>query len=45
MLKQAGQALPAVVALQGALAARGIAAGTPARSLDALLAQLSLEEA
>ena len=45
MLKQAGQALPAVVALQGALAARGIAAGTPARSLEALLAQLSLEEA
>lgn len=45
MLKQAGQALPAVVALQGALAARGIAAGAPARSLDALLAQLSLEEA
>lgn len=45
MLKQAGQALPAVVALQGALASRGIAAGTPARSLDALLAQLSLEEA
>ncbi len=44
-LKQAGQALPAVVALQGALAARGIAAGTPARSLEALLAQLSLEEA
>ena len=44
-LKQAGQPLPAVVALQGALAARGIAAGTPARSLDALLAQLSLEEA
>jgi len=44
-LKQAGQPLPAVVALQGALAARGIAAGAPARSLDALLAQLSLEEA
>ena len=44
-LKQAGQPLPAVVALQDALAARGIAAGTPARSLDALLAQLSLEEA
>ena len=44
-LRQAGQPLPAVVALQGALAARGIAAGTPARSLDALLAQLSLEEA
>jgi len=44
-LKLAGQPLPAVVALQGALAARGIAAGTPARSLDALLAQLSLEEA
>lgn len=44
-LKQAGQPLPAVVALQGALAARGIATGTPARSLDALLAQLSLEEA
>jgi len=44
-LRQAGQPLPAVVALQGALAARGIATGTPARSLDALLAQLSLEEA
>jgi cobalt/nickel transport system ATP-binding protein len=44
-LKQAGQPLPAVVVLQDALAARGIAAGTPARSLDALLAQLSLEEA
>lgn len=44
-LRQAGQPLPAVVALQGALAARGIAAGAPARSLDALLAQLSLEEA
>lgn len=44
-LRQAGQPLPAVVALQGALAARGIATGTPARSLDALLAQLSQEEA
>ena len=44
-LRQAGQPLPAVVALQGALAARGIAASAPARSLDALLAQLSLEEA
>jgi len=44
-LRQAGQPLPAVVALQGTLAARGIAAGAPARSLEALLAQLSLEEA
>lgn len=43
-LRQAGQPLPAVVALHGALAARGIAAGTPVRSLEALLAQLFLEE-
>ncbi len=43
-LHQAGQALPSVVALHRALAVRGIVGVTPPRSLDALLATLSLEE-
>nr|MBL8411571.1 ABC transporter ATP-binding protein [Dechloromonas sp.] len=43
-LHQAGQTLPSVVALHRALAARGIVGATVPRSLETLLATLSLEE-
>lgn len=43
-LRQAGQTMPSVVALHHALAARGIVDASAPRSLDALLATLSLQE-
>ncbi|HEX6733325.1 MAG TPA: ABC transporter ATP-binding protein [Azonexus sp.] len=43
-LRQAGQAMPAVIELHRLLAARGVLETVPPRSLEALLASLSLQE-
>lgn len=43
-LHQAGQAMPSVVAVHRALAARGLVSGKVPRSFDALLAALSTQE-